>query len=147
MEKQEGELANWYKALAEDPEYYTNTPEGQKELAEMIRKESERLLEDIGRSTKRTKEVIWLSRFCGSCHYFQQKGARTNCNRWAVRIVKPFYGRPTWIASTKKGGDEKEFTIDGINWDVKWREISDAVVDMAVGMVNGGFPYFCYKSK
>ena len=142
------ELASWYKALAADPEYYTNTEQGQKELADMIRKESERLLEDIGKNVKRTKEIIWLSRFCGACQYYHQKGSKMTCNRWAVRIVKPFYGEPTWASiPSKLGSGEKEMVVDGIDWDVKWKEISDKIVEMAVGLVNGGYPYFCYKSR
>jgi len=86
---EENDFASWYQALAEDPQYYTETEEGQKELAEMIRKESERLLEQIGKTVKRTKEIIWLSRFCSSCEHFRG-GARMRCERWDVRIVKPF---------------------------------------------------------
>ncbi|MBI3860191.1 MAG: hypothetical protein HY296_08205 [Thaumarchaeota archaeon] len=143
---EDGELVNWYKALAEDPDYFMNTEAGQKELADMIRKESERLIEELGRAAKRTKEIIWLSRFCGGCAYFRQKGSKMTCDRWAVRIVKPFYGRPTWVETRpRREGDEKELTIEGINWDVKWKEISDKIVEMAVGMVNGGYPYFCYR--
>jgi hypothetical protein len=43
--------------------------------------------------------------------------------------------------------DEKEFIVEGIDWDARWKEVSDKIVDMAVGMVNGGYPYFCYKGK
>ena len=145
---EEPQFASWYQALASDPDYFTNTQAGQKELAEMIRRESERLLEDIGRSVKRTKEIIWLSRFCGSCEHYQQEGRKTNCNRWKVRLVKPFYGRPIWgKVPTQKGPDDKEFVVEGIDWDTKWREMSDKVIEMATDLVNGGFPYYCFKSK
>jgi hypothetical protein len=145
---EETEFASWWQALAKDPDYYTNTEQGQKELADMIRKESERLLEEIGHTTKRTKEIIWLSRFCSSCKHFETQGRKTTCNKWRVRIVKPFYGRAIWkqIPSTK-GADEKEFVVEGVDWDSKWKEISDQVVEMAVGMVNGGYPYFCFTSR
>ncbi len=146
-EEEQGEFASWYQAVAENPEYYTNTEEGKKELAEMIRKESERLLEQVGKTVKRTKEIIWLSRFCSACEFFRG-GPRMRCERWDVRIVKPFYGRPIWTrVQSRTMKDEKELAVEGINWDLKWREISDKVVERAVDHVNGGFPYYCYKGK
>jgi len=147
LAEEETEFMSWWKALAEDPDYYTNTEQGQRELAEMIRKESERLLEEIGKSVKRTKEIIWLSRFCRSCHYYHEEGRRMSCHRWKVRIVKPFHGRPIWARVHSMGSDnEKELVVEGIDWDTKWKEISERVIDMSIEMVNGGFPYFCYKS-
>lgn len=145
---EESEYVSWWQALAEDPEYYTNTEEGQKKLAEMIRKESERLLEEIGRTVKRTKEVIWLSQFCTQCHHFKQEGRKTTCTRWGVRIVKPFHGQAIWrMVPARAGSDEKQVVVDGIDWDARWKEISDRVVEMAIRMVNGGVPYFCYRSR
>jgi len=142
------EYASWWQALARDPDYYTNTEQGQKELADMIRKESERLLEEIGKSVKRTKEIIWLSNFCTSCHYFRHEGRKMTCKKWQVRIVKPFYGRAILKEiPSKRGGDEKEIVVEGIDWDTRWKEVSERIVDMAVGMVNGGYPYFCFKGK
>ena len=114
----------------------------------MIRKESERLIDEIGKSVKRTKEIIWLSNFCTSCHYFKAEGRRTTCKKWQVRIVKPFYGRAILKEVPSRGGNgEKEFVVEGIDWDSRWKEVSERIVDMAVGMVNGGYPYFCYKGK
>jgi len=141
------EYASWWLALARDPDYYTNTEQGQKELADMIRKESERLLEEIGKSVKRTKEIIWLSKYCRSCHFFKEEGRKMSCNKWQVRIVKPFHGRALWKQIPSKAGDEKEFVVEGIDWDNRWKEVSDKVVDMAVSMVNGGYPYYCYRGK
>jgi hypothetical protein len=142
------EYASWWLALARDPEYYTNTEQGQKELADMIRKESERLLEEIGKSVKRTKEIIWLSKFCKSCSYFNEEGRKMKCNKWQVRIVKPFHGRAIWKEMPERMRDsEKEFVLEGIDWDSRWKEVSEKVVEMAVGMVNGGYPYFCYRGK
>jgi hypothetical protein len=147
-EETEGEFVSWWKALAEDPDYYTNTEEGKKELAEMIRKESERLLEEIGRSVKRTKEVIWLSRFCSSCYYFREQGQKMECDKWKVRIVKPFHGRAIWnVLPSRAAIEEKELVVEGIDWESKWKEVSDRIVEMAIEMVNGGFPYYCYKTK
>lgn len=145
---EETEFVSWWQALAEDPDYYTNTEAGQKELADMIRKESERLLEELGRSVKRTKEIIWLSRFCESCKYYRSEGRKASCDRWHVRIVKPFHGRAIWreVPSQLRTG-EKELVVDGIDWEEKWKEISDRVVEMAVEMVNGGYPYFCFTTK
>lgn len=148
LTKEEAEFASWWKALAEDPDYYTNTEQGQKELAEMIRKESERLLEEIGKSVKRTKEIIWLSRFCRSCNYYVAQGRKMSCNKWRVRIVKPFHGQPIWTSVPSKNGDsERERVVEDIDWDTKWKEISERVVEMSVDMVNGGYPYFCFKGK
>jgi len=142
------EYASWWQALARDPDYYTNTEQGQKELADMIRKESERLLEEIGKSVKRTKEIIWLSGFCTSCHYFKQEGRKMTCKKWQVRIVKPFYGRAILKeVPSRAGSDEKEVVVEGIDWDARWKEVSERIVDMAVGMVNGGYPYFCFKGR
>ena len=142
------EYASWWQALARDPDYYTNTEQGQRELADMIRKESERLLEEIGKSVKRTKEIIWLSNFCTSCYHFRQEGRRMACKKWQVRIVKPFYGRAILKEiPSRSGSDEKEIVVEGIDWDARWKEVSERIVDMAVGMVNGGYPYFCYKGK
>ena len=139
------ERLGWQEALARDPEYYMNTKEGQEELAQMIRRESERLLEEIGKSVKRTKEIIWLSKYCTSCKSFSQDGSRTTCKRWNVRIVKPFYGRAIWESVPKKGNEmEKERVVSDIDWSKKWKEISDQIVEWAVEKVNGGYPYFCY---
>ena len=143
---EEEELVSWYQAIAENPEYYTNTEAGQKELAEMIRKESERLIEEIGKSVKRTKEIVWLSRYCLKCNHFEQTASRMKCSRWSVRIVKPFHGRPIWTAVPSKTTiGEKELAVEGINWDQRWKEISDKIVERAVDLVNGGFPYYCFK--
>lgn len=144
---EENEFVSWYRALAENPDYYTNTEEGQKELAEMIRKESERLLEQIGKTVKRTKEIVWLSRYCSECHHFQKEGQKMSCNRWGVRIVKPFYGKTIWASTSSKWDDEKEMVVEGIDWESKWKEISDKIVERAIELVNGGYPYFCYTSK
>jgi hypothetical protein len=147
-EKTESEFVGWWQALAENPDYYTNTEEGQKELADMIRKESERLLEELGRTTKRTKEIVWLSRFCSSCQHFREDGRKMKCAKWGVRIVKPFHGRAIWNQLPSRAAiEEKELVLEGIDWDAKWKEVSDKIVEMAVDMVNGGYPYFCYKSK
>jgi hypothetical protein len=70
------------------------------------------------------------------------------CDRWKVRVVKPFHGRPIWASVSSRNGDgEKELVVENIDWDAKWKEISERIVEMSVDMVNGGFPYFCYKSK
>jgi len=146
-EESGNEYAGWWQALARDPEYYTNTEQGQKELADMIRKESERLLEEIGKNVKRTKEIIWLSKFCMSCKFYKAEGRKMTCSKWQVRIVKPFQGRAIWKQVQSKHGDEKEMALEGIDWDSQWKEISDRIVEMAVGMVNGGYPYFCFKGE
>ena len=135
----------WQEALAENPHYYMDTKQGQKELAEMIRRESEKLLEDIGRSVKRTKDVIWLSKYCSSCKFFGKGTSRMTCQRWNVRIVKPFYGLPVWDSiPIKNRAQEKEIVVSDIDWNKKWKEISDQIVEWAVEKVNGGYPYFCY---
>jgi hypothetical protein len=148
---EEGEVPmSWQEALSNDPDYYMNTREGQEELAQMIRQESERLLEEIGRSVKRTKEIIWLSRYCLSCKFFAKQGARMKCDRWNVRIVKPFYGRPVWESIPVKGAEgskEKERVVKDIDWNKRWKEISEKIVNWAIDKVNGGFPYFCYTRR
>jgi hypothetical protein len=136
----------WEEALSKDPEYYMETEKGQKELAEMIRMESERLLEELGRSVKRTRDIIWLSRYCEKCKFFQDRGRKTRCSKWDVRIVKPFYGRPIWTkVASRLDPAEKERVVQDIDWSSKWREISDSIVEWAVDHVNGGLPYFCYS--
>jgi hypothetical protein len=145
---EEEEFVSWYRALQENPDYYTNTEQGQKELADMIRRESERLIEELGRSAKRTKEIIWLSRYCSECEHFSMDHTRMRCSRWAVRIVKPFHGRPIWTqVPSKTNVGEKEAAVEGIDWDVKWKEISDKIVERSIDLVNGGYPYFCFKGR
>ena len=123
--QRDDESLGWQEALVRDPEYYMNTKQGQEELAQMIRRESERLLEEIGKSVKRTKEIIWLSRYCSSCSFFSKEGSRTTCQRWHVRIVKPFYGRPVWETVPVRGREaEKERIVANIDWNKKWKEIS-----------------------
>jgi hypothetical protein len=138
---------SWQAALAEDPAYYMDTEQGQRELAEMIRNESQRLLEELGRTPKRTREIIWLSRFCRSCKFYEQTDRRTTCRRWNVRIVKPFYGRPIWtLIKSSMAPNGKEEVIHDIDWDKKWKNISDRIVEWTVAHVNDGAPYFCYDS-
>ncbi len=142
------ELLSWYEKLAENPDYYTNTKEGQDELAQMIRRESERLLAELGKSVKRTREIIWFSRHCLDCNYFEKNNGRMQCGKWDVRIVKPFYGRAIWSrAPSKYNRDEKELVVEDIDWNSKWKEISDAIVEKAIDMVNDGYPYFCFTKK
>lgn len=148
LEDGEEEPLNWYQALAEDPEYYMNTKDGQEELAQMIRRESERLIEEIGKTVKRTKEIIWLSRYCLSCKFHLSHGSRISCQKWNVRLVKPFYGRPVWEKVALKGNErEKELVVADIDWDRKWKEMSDKIIEWATDRVNGGYPYFCYSSE
>ncbi|MDA4129009.1 MAG: hypothetical protein OK422_06115 [Thaumarchaeota archaeon] len=145
---EEEESLSWYQAIAENPDYYNHTEQGQKELAEMIRKESERLLTELGKSLKRTREVIWLSRHCYDCKFFEKNNGRSHCNKWDVRIVKPFYGRAIWSKVTSmRNPDEKEMVVHDIDWNSKWKEISDAIIEKAVDMVNDGYPYFCFTRK
>jgi len=146
MDDEPEQQLSWYQALQQDPEYYTNTKQGQEELAKMIRQESERLLEEIGRSVKRTKEIIWLSKFCSACRFYDARGSRTMCQKWNVRVVKPFYGRPVWEKVPGKNTDEKVLVVADVDWDQKWKEISDKIVEWAVEKVNGGYPYFCFAS-
>ena len=139
------EPVGWQQALAENPSYYMDTKQGQKELAEMIRKESERLIEELSRSVKRTREIIWLSRYCPGCRFYQEKAGRLSCKRWDARIVRPFYGRPLWTkVPSKTDAEEKENAVSDVDWNRKWKEISDKVVEWAIDKVNGGLPYFCY---
>jgi hypothetical protein len=145
--QQQEQPLTWQQALANDPEYYMNTKKGQEELAQMIRKESERLLEEIGKSVKHAKDIIWLSKWCMSCKFHNEHGTKTMCNKWNARIVKPFYGRPIWEKMEVRGKEEKELVVADIDWDRKWREISDKLVEWAVEKVNGGYPYFCYTNE
>jgi hypothetical protein len=141
----EEQTLSWQEAIAEDPAYYMDTEQGQKELAEMIRKESEKLIEELGKSVKRTREIIWLSRHCRNCKFFAENGLRTFCRRWDIRLVKPFYGKPLWSkVPSKVNEQEKEIIVSDIDWNKKWKEISDSIVEWAINQVNGGFPYFCY---
>lgn len=142
------ELISWYEKLAENPDYYTHTEAGQEELAQMIRKESERLLAELGKAPKRTREIIWFSRHCLQCRSFENNNGRMQCKRWDVRIVKPFYGRAIWSKiPSRRNPDEKELEVRDIDWGSKWQEISDAIVERAIDLVNDGYPYFCFKAK
>jgi hypothetical protein len=146
-QQQQQQPTSWQQALAENPHYYMDTKQGQEELAQMIRKESERLLEEIGKSVKHTKDIIWLSKWCTSCKFYGSHGAKPMCSRWNARIVKPFYGQPIWEKLEVQGREDKELVVADIDWDRKWREISDKIVEWAVEKVNGGYPYFCYSNE
>ena len=45
---------------------------------------------------------------------------------------------------SKTDAEEKENAVSDIDWNRKWKEISDKVVEWAIDKVNGGMPYFCY---
>ena len=60
--------------------------------------------------------------------------------------MKPFYGKVLWsYTPSKTNPDEKVEIIRDIEWNKKWREISDSIVEWAIDHVNGGMPYYCYE--
>lgn len=138
-------IPDWREKVSQDLDYYLDTEEGRKELSEMIKAESEAILEYISKYRQRVKDIIWLSRFCLGCTYFSQ--LRRNyyrCGKHDARLVKPFFGKPLWATVTTSSG-QKELLITGVNWDEKSFNISDLVVEETMRRINRGHPYTCFQ--
>lgn len=136
----------WAEEITANLDYYLNTPEGRMKLLELAKKESEKKEEEALKQYRPKRNVIWLSRHCYRCKYFSQHGSRMKCTFWDAKIVKPFYGRPLWFISFNELG-KPILGISDVEWEDKWLNVEERIVEMAIDRINNGKPYPCYKSK
>lgn len=148
MEASEGEGAEtkpeWVEDVTKNLDYYLKTEEGKRRLLELAKKESERVQEEVERVHRPQRNVIWLSKYCRTCRFFLSKGERLRCLKWDVRIVRPFYGRPLWFIALNEMG-RPVMSVSDLDWNHKWVDVTDGVVERAVEHINGGKPYECYE--
>ncbi|HVP22718.1 MAG TPA: hypothetical protein VMS77_02250 [Conexivisphaerales archaeon] len=136
----------WVEEVTKNLDYYLKTEEGKQRLLDLAKKENERILEEVAKVHRPQRDIIWLSRFCRSCRYLVSKGERFRCARWDVKIVKPFYGRPLWFIALNEMG-RPVMSVSDLDWNHKWIEVSDAIIEKAVEHINGGKPYECYDPQ
>jgi hypothetical protein len=148
LEASEGEGAEtkpeWVEDVTKNLDYYLKTEEGKRRLLELAKKESERVQEEVERVHRPQRNVIWLSKYCRTCRFFLSKGERLRCLKWDVRIVRPFYGRPLWFIALNEMG-RPVMSVSDLDWNHKWVDVTDGVVERAVEHINGGKPYECYE--
>ena len=144
MAEEEGGPFSWVKDVYENLDYYLGTEEGRRKLEEIARSESQRLEEEVVRVHRPQREIIWMSKWCLRCSYLRARGNRYYCEFHNSRLVKPFYGRPLWAVITGEEGDA-HYVLLGIDWDRRWEEVEEILVDAAMEAINGGRPYFCYE--
>jgi hypothetical protein len=137
------EKPEWVEEVTKNLDYYLKTEEGKQRLLELAKKENERVLEEVARIHRPQRDIIWLSKYCRSCRYFSSGKSRLKCQKWEVRIVRPFFGRPLWFIALNEMG-RPVMSVSELDWNHKWIEVSDAIVERAVDHINGGKPYECY---
>lgn len=126
-------------------DYYLDTEEGKKKLLEEAKRQAEQALEEVARLHKPQRNIIWLSRFCTTCRFYSSsRGGRMSCERWGARIVKPFYGKPLWFISRDEEGNQT-FNVSDIDWERKWLQVSEKIVEEAIDGINNGEPYDCFE--
>ena len=136
----------WVEEITANLDYYLNTPEGRMKLLELAKKESKKREEAALKQYRPRRNVIWLSRYCYKCKYFSQHGSRMRCTFWDAKIVKPFYGKPLWFISFNELG-KPIVGVSDVEWEDKWLNVEEEIVEMAIDRINNGRPYSCYKSK
>lgn len=148
MEKRTApELAHWRERVSRDLDYFLDTEEGRKELSEMVKAETDAILEYIRTSRPRVRDVIWLSQYCRVCARFNAgRRGYMRCEKHDARLVKPFFGKPIWATVVTTHG-EKELLVTGVDWNAKSFDISDMVIEEAIARINGGDPYRCFETK
>lgn len=67
-----------------------------------------------------------------------------SCEKWNARIVKPFYGKPLWFITRDEEGNQI-MNVSDIDWNEKWLEVSEAIVQEAIENINNGRPYDCFE--
>jgi hypothetical protein len=140
----EGNRQEWVEEVTRNLDYYLKTEEGKQRLLELARKERERVQDEVEKIHRPQRNIIWLSKHCRSCRYFYSAGERMKCIKWEVKIVKPFYGRPLWFVALNEVG-RPVMSVSEVDWTHKWIEVSEVIVEQAVGHINGGKPYECYE--
>jgi hypothetical protein len=144
-EREERSELSWEEELSQNLDYYLDTPEGREELARRAAERARKMLQEVMRSTKGRREIIWLSPHCLNCRQFTQPTTITmRCEKYGVRLVKPFYGVPIWTVRLGPSGMAESVVAD-IDWQAKRRAVSDYLVERAMKMINHGRPYPCYE--
>jgi hypothetical protein len=136
----------WMQEVTNNLDYYLDTEEGKQKLLEEARKWAEQALEEVARVHKPQRNIIWLSKHCNECRYFVAHGQRMSCEKWGARIVKPFYGKPLWFVTRDEEGNPI-MNVSDIDWNQKWLEVSEAIVEEAIERINKGRPYDCYEKR
>lgn len=147
--KMEEKDAVWFRELSEKLEYFLDTEEGRREFlakAEERAKDYAILAEEEERRGNK-REIIWLSYYCLRCKDFVRLGPeRLRCEKFHVRLVKPFYGRAIWsVVAAEEGGYEN--IVKEIDWEAKIEGATEAMSHEAMRRINNGLPYPCYTSK
>ena len=145
MSKQE-EKESWIEEITRNLDFYLNTAEGRAKLLEIARRESRKVQEEALKQHRPRRNIIWLSRYCYSCKYFKKQGRRMRCEFWDAKIVKPFYGKPLWFLSFNELG-KPIISVSDLEWDKKWIDVEERLIEMAIDRINGGKPYSCYVRK
>jgi hypothetical protein len=139
-------LITWQEEASRNPDYYLDTDKGRKELSEMIKKETESLLKELKKNRQRIKEIIWFSNYCPQCSNYIEKRKLMKCEKFNVKIIKPFFGKPIWSISLNSKGEE-ESRITGIDWNSKAFPVSDSIIEEASLRINKGLPYSCFHPQ
>ena len=136
----------WIEEVTRNLDFYLNTPEGRERLLEIAKKEVEKVKEEAVKQYKPRRNIIWLSKHCFDCKYFRMYGNRMRCEFWDAKIVKPFYGRPLWFLSFNELG-RPVIGISDLDWDEKWMDVEERMVEIAIERINRGKPYSCFEPK
>lgn len=137
---------NWIEEVTANLDYYLKTPEGMLKLLELAKRESKKREEEVLKQYRSRRDIIWISRHCYNCRYFSMHGSRMRCIFWNVKLVKPFYGRPLLSLSFDELG-RPLVEVSDVEWEDKWADVEEELVEMAIDRINGGRPYFCYETK
>jgi hypothetical protein len=143
---EEKEKKDWVEELTRNLDFYLNTAEGRARLLEIAKKEGEKIKSEALKQYRPRRNIIWLSRYCYKCKHFQRHGSRLRCEFWDAKIVKPFYGRPLWFLSFDELG-KPIIGVSDLEWDEKWMDVEEKVVEMAIDRINNGKPYKCYVPR
>ncbi|MFP3282821.1 MAG: hypothetical protein RXP97_01920 [Nitrososphaeria archaeon] len=143
-EGRNGGAFSWVRDVYENLDYYLGTDEGRRRLEDIARSEAQRLEEEIARVHRPQRDIIWMSKWCLHCAHMGERGGRYYCDFHGMRLVKPFYGKPLWAVVAESEGDA-HYVLLGVDWDRRWRDVEDYIVNAAMESINGGRPYFCYE--
>ncbi|MFP3229536.1 MAG: hypothetical protein RXP77_01075 [Nitrososphaeria archaeon] len=135
---------SWIRDVYENLDYYLGTEEGRRKLEDIARSEAQRLEDEIARVHRPQRNIIWMSKWCLTCSYIRENRGRYYCSLHGARLVKPFHGRPLWAIVTEPSG-EAHYVLLGLDWDGRWREVEEYIVNAAMEAINGGRPYYCYE--
>ena len=137
---------DWREKVDGRLDYYLDSEEGRQELSKMLRKENEAIRKFVAKHRQNIRDIIWLSRYCGLCLNHIERKNRVQCVKLDARIVKPFYGKPSWKTTRHVNGLNEQI-VSGIDWDSKKSDVPDELVDKAIERINNGLPYSCFEAK